>query len=246
MSIISFMKKLSVKDWIIILSLICIGYLFISRSYYKNKYEYDIVVYNDSIFDYKNKYDQIYKANNLYVQDINNLKKQNNDLSNEVKSLKDNPIVITKVITETKIDSIVLKDTVKIYNDSICIDWWYNYNYSKYNTFSINGTTCYNNLTNKSNTILNNLSFNADLYLDIVEKNDQLLILTKSNNPYLNFSNIEGAVISPSNSKVLKKYFKQKKWNIGIYGGYGITFNNGSLLYGPQLGIGIEYSLFSF
>lgn len=244
--IINFFKGFTFKDWIIFI-LICISIgLFCSNRYYQNESKYTKVIYNDSIFDYKNKLNELYKANNLYVQDINELKKQNNDLGNEIKSLKDNPIVVIKTVTETKIDSIILRDTVIINKDDILVKWNYEKEFSKNNSFLIAGQTNYNINNNLSQTELLQFRLSADLFLDIIEKNKQLMVIAKSNNPYLNITDIQGAILSPDNSKVLKQYFKPKRWHVGIYGGYGITLFEGKVGYGPQIGFGLSYSLFSF
>jgi hypothetical protein len=62
---------------------------------------------------------------------------------------------------------------------------------------------------------------------------------------------IEGAVIDPHKSEVLKKMFPDKKFSVGPYvgigfgAGYGI---NGQPIMGPvfNLGLGIQYSIFKF
>ena len=48
---------------------------------------------------YKNKLDSEYVAKNIYIQTANQLKKTNQELYDEIKNLKDNPVVVTKVVT---------------------------------------------------------------------------------------------------------------------------------------------------
>lgn len=244
--IINLFKRMTFKDFIMVILIGIIICLFCSNRYYQNETRYTKVIYNDSIFSYKNKLKEIYTANNLYIQDIDELKKQNNDLSKEIKSLKDNPIVIIKTVTETKIDSMILRDTVVIYKDSVKIQWSYDKSFSKNNSILMLGETNYNLITHLSQTELLKFRLAADLYLDIIEKNKQLMIIAKSNNPYLTFVDIQGAMLSPNNSKVLKQYFKPKRWHLGLYAGYGATVYDSKVVLGLQVGVGLSWSILSF
>ena len=69
---------------------------------------------SDSINTYKNKVGDLYKEKDSYILEIDNLKKINENLYKEVKNLKDNPIVITEVITEFKFDTIMIDNSSKI------------------------------------------------------------------------------------------------------------------------------------
>ena len=54
----------------------------------------------------------MYKQSQTYIADIKDLKKKNSELYDEVKNLKDNPIVITKIKTETVYKNIYMRDTI--------------------------------------------------------------------------------------------------------------------------------------
>lgn len=87
------------KDWIIVILLGIILILAIIAGVYYHKYsksEADVILINDSLTTYKNKYDEEYTAKNTYILKAEQLEQYNKELSAEYKSLKDNPIVIVK------------------------------------------------------------------------------------------------------------------------------------------------------
>ncbi|MBO6271815.1 hypothetical protein J6O48_03430 [bacterium] len=53
--------------------------------------------------------------------------------------------------------------------------------------------------------------------LNIIDdkKNKSLRIIGKTDNPYINITNMDGVVFDPTKSDILKKYYKPKKWSIG-------------------------------
>ena len=56
---------------------------------------------------------------------------------------------------------------------------------------------------------------------------------------------MDGALIDPKNSDVLKNLMKPKKWSVGVQVGYGVMLNNGNVYNGIYSGIGINYQLIS-
>ena len=82
---------------------------------------------------------------------------------------------------------------------------------------------------------------NANITLDILDNGDnKLRMISRTDNPYINITNMDGVVFDPTDSKVLNKFYKKKKWSIGPYIGYGIT-GKGKLQ--PSIGIGISYGI---
>ena len=245
-----YLKKLTIKDWLIIILCIFCVVCFWKYRYYENKYKYDTIILNDTIVSYQNKLGEEYKAKNLYVQSIKDLKEHNQELYSEIQSLKDNPIVVIKTKTQ------FLKDTIYANSDSIRIDekndsslyklYWNCRDEQKY--YSLNGVTTVSQNFNSFNTVITDLMINNDITLDVVENKTNLMVLAKSNNPYINVSNINSVIIEPNKSKVLKSYFKQKKWGIGIQGGIGFQYDllhkQGGI--GPYVGIGCSYNLINF
>ena len=68
---------------------------------------------------------------------------------------------------------------------------------------------------------------------------DDYTMFIQSDNPYVEFGEINGAVIE--GSKFLPK---EKRWSWGIHGGIGIGYDliTRRLGIGPYLGVGIQYN----
>lgn len=58
-------------------------------------------------------------------------------------------------------------------------------------------------------------------------------IAVKSKNPYVNFTEIQGA----------RNITKPKRWNVGIQAGFGVGYNllDKNLTLGPYIGVGVSY-----
>lgn len=204
--------------------------------------EIALIEANDTTFEYKNKTKELYAARETYIADINELKRQNSELYKEYKNLKDHPIIIEKVETIVKMDSIRIIDSVFVTPAENMYTAKFNYN-DKW--CSVNGFTHFDLINYKANTDINNISFPATFTTDLIEKNNKLLFITKCDNPYVQINNIEGAVVSPTQSKVLKKHF-DKPWGImvGVGPSVGIIDNNIKVY--PAFHVTIGYKLINF
>ena len=101
--IIDFLKKLSFRDIIIaILAVMCV-ITFINMRYWKGRAIDDERQFVDTLSVYKNKLGEEYTARQIQIQTIKEMKRRNDSISAELKTLKDNPIVITKVKTVVEI-----------------------------------------------------------------------------------------------------------------------------------------------
>ena len=98
--IINFFKKFGFKDWLLFISIIGMIILYMLYNHAQNQLLYNKNSYADTLTVYKNKLGEAYTAKNTYVQTIKDLKKTNTELYDEVKSLRDNPIIVTKIKTE--------------------------------------------------------------------------------------------------------------------------------------------------
>lgn len=183
----------------------------------------------------------MYSERKTYITDIENLKTANTELYNEVKSLKDNPIVVTRIETITEYKDIVIRDTImKIgsefytsliqYNDDWC---------------NINGNSVFDTGKCISTITFDSISFNNNFTVDLIDKNDELSFIVKSNNPYCKINNIEGAIVNPGNSKILKNRFEEH-WVVSAgIGGSLIPMNN-TIKLRPSISITFGYKLFGF
>lgn len=233
------------KNFIIaLLFILCIVF---ALNYYTTEKELDetkteLINTNDSIFVYKNKVDELYAATEIYVTDIKELKKVNEDLYKEYKNLKEHPIVIEKINTIVKLDTIYIKDKVVV--DSLNQMYTANFNY-KDDYCNISGATVFNLKDINANTAIYNVEFPATFTTDIIEKSGKLYFLTKCDNPYVEINNIEGAIISPEQSKVLRKKF-DKPWGVMIGVGPAVIIVDNSFKIYPALQLTVGYKIFSF
>jgi len=249
-------KKMTFKDWLIIILSVLLLLVFLEARMYRIRSEQQTVILQDSLTTYKNKAKEEYAAKNIYIQSAKELKKQNNELADEMKKLKDNPVVITKTKVVTKIVEVPMNSdsignsTAHHDTDSAGTTTSYKSLYwsrqETNNYYSISGRTDVRTDFGKFQTTLTSLEIPVNLTFDIIEKDKQLQFIGRTDNPYVSIVDMNGAVIDPQKSKVLKKMFPQKHWHIGIHGGYGFGLHDNTIILTPQLSLGLTYSLFSF
>jgi len=217
---------------ILILLLIAAG-IFMYRQYQNAQSE--VVVWNDSTYYYKNKYQEEYLAKNTYIMKAEELKEYNDSLYKEYQALKDQPILITKTKFITYIDTIKTK-VDSLWNDSCRTGWQWSATDSCW--YAIEGTSMMriDTVNNKFTvyTDINRLYVENGITLDLIDDGNQLAVIARSNNPYTNISDMQSVVIDPTTSPTIKKYFKPKRWGfgpylgIGVYTGYGWSPNTGN------------------
>lgn len=250
-SIFEFLKKgfkwmfSNFKNFIIVLlTILCLvaAFNFYSTKKELEKTKIELVEANDSTFTYMNKAKELYAARETYIANIKDLKKENEDLYKEWKNLKDHPIIIEKVKTIVKIDSITVRDTIGV--DSTKTNYTAKFNYNdKY--CSISGATLFNVPSMTANTSIYNITFPATFTTDVIEKDKKMYFLTKCDNPYVQINNIEGAIISPEQSKVLKSKFN-RPWGIMVGIGPSMTIIDNTVKIYPALQVTIGYKVISF
>lgn len=228
---------------LVILSIVSICLYFNLRST-RNDYENVIRHQSDSLADYKNKVGEIYKEIDGYITDINTLKEENAELYTEVKNLKDNPIIVTKVKTEVVIKEKILIDTVELIEGKKDV---YKINQSYTDDYiSLKMHTIFDYNTLSSVTTLKSVNIPSTFTLNLIEsKKGDLSFLVKSNNPYVEINNVNGIMLSPEDSKAIKKRY-DKRWCVVV--GVGPTFtvvDSKFKVYGG-LQITFGYKIFSF
>lgn len=236
----AFFKNLTFKDYLLGLAFLLCGIFYFQYQHYYQESLNTKVVYEDSLSCYKNKIKDEYVAKNVYVQTTDYLKSQNSELSQELKNLKDNPIIVTKTKIVYKTDTLLMKsDSISIKDTVYVLAWSSN----DKNYYSIKGRTQVNSDITKFNTYIDEMKMDLDLTLDVIEDGDMFKIITKSSNPYVTIGDVNGAIIDPNESKLLKSHLKKKKFSVGPHIGIGI---NNDLELKPYIGIGVQYNLFSF
>lgn len=244
------------KDLVIIILLILLLILGITSCvyYYKyNKADGEVILINDSLTVYKNKYDEEYTAKNTYILKAEQLEQYNKELYKEYKSLKDNPVVIIKPQLVYKIDTVYAQtDTIQKADGFVTWQWS-----AQDSTFyRINGESKISYDYTDAKTAINEMLIDAGLTIDIVDDGDNLKVLARSSNPYITIPEMSSVIIDPTKSPTLSKKFKQKRWGIGPYFGVGISGGYGycgpgnpmgaTFNVGASAGICVSYHLFEW
>ena len=212
-----------------------------------SRYEDSLNSISDTTTVYKNKVGELYHLNKSYIASEKELKSKNKELYDEIKNLKDNPLVVTKTEFVFSSDTIhTNSDTVFVYVDSISNDRIIQSNFSYADKWTnIHGISAYNTNTNKFCTDINSIEMYADLTTNFIERDKRLYVITKSSNPYLQINNTEGVVVSPENSKLLKNRF-DKRWGVMVGVGPSFTIDDNKFKILPAIQVTLGYKIFSF
>jgi len=150
-----------------------------------------------------------------------------------------------------------VETTVSVYpGGKYSLDWTLDTTYSpgNFRYFSGNSFFTWNKELGKpiaGVTRINEDKMGFSFTTGLREKDKALEIFITPKYPGMEITDIEGAIIDPQKSDVLKKMFPQKKWyigpqmGIGLGGGYNVT---GTPAFGPMiyLGVGVGYGVFRF
>ena len=221
-----------------------------------NTLKQNVFTLKDSLRTYKDKTGQLVYEKGALISENGDLKSLNVDLANEVKNLKDHPLVVIKTVVKVVHDTtyIEIKSTNpgKWNGNTFTqnFEWDLNNKYSLENYRLIEGNfDIYVDSTFKLSTSKMKIvkdEFSMGMSTGLTENKDGLLeIFVKSDYPGFKVSKLDGALIDPKKSDVLKKYFSPKRWGLGIYGGYGISLNPITFIpaTGIQIGVGIQYNI---
>lgn len=211
----------------------------------------------DTVRLQKNKAGEDTYMRKALLADKKSLEKLNKDLKEELDKQKGNVVFIERVVTRTKVDTHYVDNYLTSYgNNKFSLDWKYDTIFSpnNYRKFSGNSFFSIDTLNNKiipGVTRINEDEFGFSFVTGLREKGKALEIFVTPKYPGMVITQIEGAVIDPHKSEILKKMFPDKKFSFGPYvgvgfgAGYGI---NGQPIMGPvfNIGLGVQYSIFKF
>lgn len=187
-------------------------------------------------------------------KDLENL---NKELAEELDKQKGKVIVIEKIVTKTKVDTHYVNNYLTSYqNGNYSLDWKYDSlfsvnNYRKFSGKSFFSVDTINNRVIPGTTRIDQDEMGFSFVTGLREKGNALEIFVTPKYPGMKITEIEGAVIDPYKSDVLKTMFPNKKWSVGPYVGIGMGAGyglNGKPIAGPvfNVGLGIQYSWFKF
>lgn len=165
--------------------------------------------------------------NNELEEILNITKREKKDIE---RKLNDKIAYISTIESNIRIDTLELVNTI-IIKDSSTINIGFNYD-DKWVKFS--GSSYYKN--GKSKTSIFDINVNTPLKVGLT---NDLIIFVESENPYLNITNIEGAVVDGSTL-----HPKKKRWNFSLQGGIGVHYGlfSQKVDIGPYVGAGISYN----
>ena len=174
--------------------------------------------------------------NRSYITTINSLEDYINISKKEVKDLQktldDKILYISELETIINIKPTEVHDTTVVYKDST-FNFTFNFSDKWYKLIG-NSSFDYNRVKTEINTLYVNVPLRVGL-------TDDWKIFVTTQNPYVVFNDVEGALLDKD---VYLKQQKKKKWGIslslGIYAGYDLF--DKSVYIGPGAGCGISYT----
>jgi hypothetical protein len=224
--------------------------------------EHNIAALQDTVITVKNKVGELQQEKILLITSKKTLEDFSKELAAELEKQKGRVIYISNMLAQLKSDNAALKaenNTLKDSLANIIVDgtnvtylyWDFSKVYDDYNYRVIKGHTAFvldtttNGITSKGSE-LSNFDMGFNITTGIREEEKKLRIFIKSNYPDLTFTNIEGSLVDPQKSDVIKKLIPQHKWTFGPQLGVGAVYFNGTIKPSIYFGIGGQYTLFGF
>lgn len=246
-----FIKNLKNPKFIIFLLIIFCIFLILLNVNTCSRSNNNITQITDSISKIKTKDGKTYivKTVPVYIKN-KEIPDSIKEIIKELKKEKINPVAVTKTEIKTVIKNVTVPSYIEKFPGTYRIKWNYiNNSMPSGNYIILAGNTVCDSLMKKSNTVLDSLIVASNLTLALADGvQGKMRILVQSSNPFLRFTSIDGAIIDPRKSKIIKQYFKPSRWGISVNAGYGLGWNSGSgnFIYGPYIGIGLSYNLIHF
>ena len=217
----------------------------------------NLAALKDSVRLQKNKAGEDTYVIKTLLADKNSLAQLNKGLKDELDKQKGQVIFIDRVVTETVVDTHYVNNYLTAYgNNKFSLDWKYDSifspdNYRKFSGNSFFTVDTINNRVIPGKTRINEDGLGFSFVTGLREKDKSLEIFVTPKYPGMKITKIEGAVIDPYKSEVLKKMFPDKKFSVGPYVGVGLGTGigiNGKPILGAMfnIGVGIQYSIIKF
>lgn len=198
--------------------------------------EQNLTAYKGQMEQLELKNGELIATRDSYILDKKNLEEALNVSKSEVKELEKK--LNSSLAYIANMESQVRIDTVTIFKDSIIYDEGdiaqIHFDYDD-DWFGVKGTT---DLTGPEITTS---LYDIKMYVPIQwGMTDNYKIFVQSDNPYVSFTNLDGAVID--GSKIIPK---QRKFGLSVQGGFGVNYDliKKNLGVGPYLGVGVHWRL---
>lgn len=267
--IIEMLKKIwSNKSLVLIISIVILVLLLLSKCDKIKDLKTQIMINNqniealhDTIKTVKNKAGKLQQEKLSLISSKKELENLNSSLYDELKQQKGQVLYISNLYATLKLDYNNLKVKNKTLLDSISqlisengdtldvIHWDLSQKYDDKNFRIIKGQSRFlirNNSILSKGSVLEQFQMGFNISTGLREEKGMLRIWAKSDYPDLTFSDIEGSLIDPQKSDVLKKLIPQKRWVIGPQIGFGLSYSNGVFKPSPYIGFGLQYRMIGF
>lgn len=191
----------------------------------------NLLALKDSVRIYKNKIGELTYQKYSLISDNKSLDSLNKELAEEIKNARGKVITIIKYKTIYKRDTVYINTTLSKYLDGrYSLDWKSDsiYSIGNYRTLSGNSFFKLDTLTNTITplyTRINQDEIGFSMVTGLQEKDSLLEIFITPKFPNMIVTDIQGTLIDPRESEVIKKFFPVKKWSVGPYFGIGISSN---------------------
>ena len=142
----------------------------------------------------------------------------------------------------TEIKEIHVTDTLHKYDD-----FMYKFPFRYSNQYAIISGECnFDTSELIGSASFDKISFPNNITLSLIESNKgQLSFIAKSDNPYCQINNMNGVVISPEDSKAIKKRF-DKPWVLVLGVGGTVTVVDGKVAICPGIQLTFGRKIFAF
>lgn len=212
---------------------------------------------NDTIRVQKNRAGEDMFVKKTLLADKNSLEKLNADLAKELDKVKGQVIALQKVKAETRTEIQYVPTYVTKYTDGrYSLDWKLDTTYSEGNYRKLSASSYFeiDSLSHDikpGSTKIKEDVLGFSFVTGLREKDNSLEIFVTPKYPGMTITSMEGAIIDPHKSKVLKKMFPQKNWSVGPFVGIGIGAGSSFTrmpIAGPVfcVGVSLQYSWFKF
>lgn len=198
--------------------------------------EQNLIAYKGQVEQLELKNGELITTRDSYILDKKQLEEALDVSKSEVKDLEkklDSSLAyIANMESKIRIDTVtIVKDSI-IYDEGDIVQIHFDYDDE---WFGVKGTT---DLTGPEITTS---LYDIEMYIPIQWGiMDNYKIFVRSDNPYVSFTNLEGAVIDGS-----KLIPKQRKFGLSVQGGMGVNYDliSKNLGVGPYLGVGIHWRI---
>lgn len=195
--------------------------------------EQNLIAYKNEMIQLKLKNGELINANDSYILKAKELEEQFDLSKQEIKYLEKklgaSLSYISKLESNIRIDTLeTVRDSIVYKKDTTEMRFTYSDDW-----VSFRGMTSF--INNISNTSVYDLKINVPLKFGVT---DNYKVFAQSDNPYVSFTEMEGAAIYGS-----KFVPKKQHWSFGIQGGFGCGYDiiTKQLTLGPYVGFGLQY-----